>query len=143
MDDIFAMLELTGVSAVAVARGCIGNPWIFRQARELMSGGDAQPPTLMEQRQALLEHIELSLSLHGEHKASRMMRKFGIKYAKLHPEYEPVRDAFVRVKEPGQWREVLAKWYATDGPGVHPPVEEPNPLSTESTRAGREPALAG
>jgi hypothetical protein len=71
------------------------------------------------------------------------MRKFGIKYAKLHPEHEPVRDAFVRVKEPGQWREVLAQWYATDAPGVHPPIEEPNPLSTDSTRADLQAALAG
>ena len=32
------MLQLTGVKAVAVARGCIGNPWIFTQARRLMDG---------------------------------------------------------------------------------------------------------
>jgi tRNA-dihydrouridine synthase len=34
--DVFRMLAYTGVSAVAVARGCIGNPWIFRQARGLL-----------------------------------------------------------------------------------------------------------
>ncbi|MHC4833816.1 MAG: tRNA dihydrouridine synthase, partial [Planctomycetota bacterium] len=40
-EDVFLMLEHTGVAAVSVARGCIGNPWIFRQARELMAG---RPP---------------------------------------------------------------------------------------------------
>src|SRR5690606_17334453 len=35
--DIFRMLAYTGVAAVAVARGCIGNPWIFRQARALLT----------------------------------------------------------------------------------------------------------
>jgi len=52
------------------------------------------------------------------------MRKFGIKYARLHPESRQVRDAFVRVSQPGQWQEVLAQWYAKDGPGVHPKVDE-------------------
>ena len=83
--DIFAMLELTGVKAVSVARGCIGNPWIFRQARELMAGHDPAPPTLAEQRTALLDHFHLSVALHGEASASRMMRKFGIKFSAHHP----------------------------------------------------------
>ncbi len=34
--DIFAMLNETGVQAVSVARGCIGNPWIFEQARGIL-----------------------------------------------------------------------------------------------------------
>ena len=38
------------------------------------------------------------------------------------PEPEPV---------PGGWREVLEKWYASDGPGVYPPVAEPNPRATD------------
>ena len=33
--DVFAMLDVTGVTGVSVARGCIGNPWIFRQCRQL------------------------------------------------------------------------------------------------------------
>ena len=65
VDDIFAMLDLTGVHAVSVARGCIGNPWIFRQARQLMAGETPTDPTLAEQRTALLEHYELSAALWG------------------------------------------------------------------------------
>jgi hypothetical protein len=34
------------------------------------------------------------------------------------------------VKIAGGWRDVLAKWYSADGPGVHPAIEEPNPLAT-------------
>src|SRR5262249_50527382 len=36
--DIFRMIRYTGVAAVAVARGCIGNPWLFRQARDMLAG---------------------------------------------------------------------------------------------------------
>jgi tRNA-dihydrouridine synthase len=109
--DIFAMLELTGVSAVSVARGCIGNPWIFRQARQLMAGEEPLEPTLAEQRAALLEHFELSVSLHGENSASRMMRKFGIKFAIHHPQPDVVRSAFIKCQCIDDWRHVLDTAY--------------------------------
>ena len=37
-DDAVRMLAETGVDAAPIARGCLGNPWIFRQARNLLSG---------------------------------------------------------------------------------------------------------
>jgi hypothetical protein len=51
------------------------------------------------------------------------MRKFAIKYARLHPEYLPVRDAFVGVKVNANWPEVLARFYADDGPGRDPAAD--------------------
>lgn len=42
------MIEETGVDGVTVARGCIGNPWIFEECRALMgmprSDGESQSP---------------------------------------------------------------------------------------------------
>jgi tRNA-dihydrouridine synthase B len=114
VDDIFAMLEITGVHAVAVARGCIGNPWIFRQARQLIAGEEPTPPTLDEQRRALLEHFELSVALHGEKKASKMMRKFGIKFSVHHPNAEAVKLEFIRCKSVAEWRAVIDAHYAAE-----------------------------
>jgi tRNA-dihydrouridine synthase len=111
VNDIFAMLENTGVSAVAVARGCIGNPWIFRQARQLMAGDLPSQPTLEEQRTALLEHFALSVALHGEAKASKMMRKFGIKFSVHHPTPQLVKLEFIQCKTVEQWREVIERHY--------------------------------
>src|SRR5688572_16638112 len=34
--DALALLKQTGASAVAVGRGCLGNPWIFSEARALL-----------------------------------------------------------------------------------------------------------
>jgi len=109
--DIFAMLDVTGVSAVSVARGCIGNPWIFRQAREMMAGLSPALPTLEEQRRALWEHFHLAVALHGERSASQQMRKFGIKFARHHAHAEAVRYEFIRCKSVEDWKGVIDRWY--------------------------------
>ncbi|MEM1211299.1 MAG: tRNA-dihydrouridine synthase family protein [Planctomycetota bacterium] len=124
-EDVFRMLEHTGVHWVSVARGCIGNPWLFAQARALMAGDPVLPPTIAQQRDVLLEHFELSTALHGEHAASRMMRKFGIKFARHHPEHDAIKSAFIAVRSLDDWRAVLERHYAEDGPGVA--VEEALP----------------
>jgi len=115
VEDIFAMLELCRVQGVSVARGCIGNPWIFRQARELMAGRPALPPTLAEQRSALLAHFELASVIHGERSAGQRMRKFGIRFARHHPREAEVKAAFIRCETPEQWRDVINLWFGCDG----------------------------
>jgi nifR3 family TIM-barrel protein len=125
------MLRYTGVDGVTVARGAIGNPWVFQQTRALAAGLPLPaPPTLFEQRDVIAEHYRLAEELYGPERCLPNMRKFGIKYSRLHPQGELVRADFCKVKQPGSWRSVLEKWYSTEGPGLHPVVEEPNPLST-------------
>ena len=111
-EDVVRMMEQTGVDGVTVARGCIGNPWIFREARALLEGKPLpEPPTVAEQGRVIREHFDLSLNVHGPRLAPRIMRKFGIKYAELHPMSEHVRGAFVRCRNRAEWSGVLDKWY--------------------------------
>lgn len=109
--DIFRMIAYTGVHAVSVARGCIGNPWIFRQARQMMAGEPPLPPTIAEQREVLEQHFALSVALNGEALAGRMMRKFGIRFAAHHPRQEEVRRRTIEVKSTQDWRAVLDEFY--------------------------------
>jgi len=126
--DIFRMIEQTGVHWVAVARGCIGNPWIFEQARAHMRGdmvAARQSPTIYQQRDVLREHFDLSVQLHGEQQAGRMMRKFGIMFSRHHPQADTIKQRFIKVKTLADWHVVLDEHYKDDGPGA--PYEDTIP----------------
>ena len=117
VDDIFRMIDYTGVSAVSVARGCIGNPWIFRQARDLLAGREPLAPSVAEQRAVLDEHFALLLRLNRgmrqpEFATAKSMRKFGIRFAAHHPQAEQVRLRMIAVNSLGDWQGVLNDWYS-------------------------------
>jgi nifR3 family TIM-barrel protein len=121
--DCLDMLAQTGVDGVTVARGAIGNPWIFPQAWALLAGEPLPPPpTIFEQREVLSEHYRLADQLYGK-RCGQHMRKFGIKYSYLHPSGADVRDAFVKVRNIDDWEAVLQRFYAADGPGRYLPRE--------------------
>ncbi len=110
----FRMLSETGVDAVAVARGILGNPWFFRQVRELASGKEQTRPPLAEQRDVIMRHFAAACELYGMDKGPKIMRKFGIKYARMHPKPKAMRIAFVDVRSPEQWQAVLDEHYLDD-----------------------------
>jgi tRNA-dihydrouridine synthase B len=120
--DALRMLRQTGVDCVWIARGAIGNPWIFRDVAKLLSDPSAElvPPTIAEQRDALAEHFALAMQIHGEQLAGRRMRKMGIKYSRFHPEHALVKSEFINVRSLRDWTNVLEKWYRDDRPGVWP-----------------------
>jgi nifR3 family TIM-barrel protein len=120
-DACVRMMNETGVDGVTIARGCIGNPWIFNECRAIHAGlAMPEPPSIAEQRSAIARHFAESVAHYGEQLASRVMRKFGIKYAEHHPLSMRVRDAFVIIKNPADFQAVLDSWY---DPGVDwPPV---------------------
>jgi nifR3 family TIM-barrel protein len=119
--DCLNMIAETGVDGVTVARGAIGNPWIFQQTKALAAGLPMpDPPTLHEQRDVLREHYRLAESLYGENRVGPLMRKFGIKYAILHPQHDELRAAFVKVRNLADWDRVLKQFYGNDGSGCHP-----------------------
>jgi nifR3 family TIM-barrel protein len=119
--DCLDMISNTGVDGVTVARGAIGNPWIFAQARALAAGRELPPPpSLHEQRRVIREHYQLAESLYEVRRCGQMMRKFGIKYSALHPQHEEVRADFTKVTCLADWDAVLDRWYGDDLAGCYP-----------------------
>src|SRR5260370_1780331 len=88
------MLRHTGADGVSVARGAIGNPWIFEQARALAAGLPLPHPDIAEQRRVLEMQCDLCLAAGSPHRALTTMRMFGIKFVRMHPVHTDVRNAF-------------------------------------------------
>ncbi len=119
------MLRTTGVDGVSIARGAIGNPWIFAQVRSLLRGEALPPPpSVVEQRDVLCEHFALSQLTYGPERCVTMMCKFGVKYARLHPDHQQVRNQFAIARTTADWRRVLAHHYRVDRPGCFPQVDD-------------------
>lgn len=116
-EDCLRMIQQTRIDGVTVARGAIGNPWIFAQARALAAGKPLPPPpTIFEQRDVLIEHYRLAKTLYGK-MALTLMRKFAIKYSISHQQHIQLREAFVRLKTEDELHAVLDEYYGADGPG--------------------------
>ena len=117
--DCLRMLEETGIDGVTIARGAINNPWVFRDCVALWRGEPLPPPpTLAEQGALMDQQYELCVRQYGPEKASRQMRKFGIKRAGLHPQGFDVRELFVKLSTPEEYRSLREKYYSSDEQGV-------------------------
>jgi tRNA-dihydrouridine synthase B len=138
-EDAVRMKNQTGVDVVWIARGAIGNPWIFRQAADLLAGKTILPPTIAEQRQALDEHFAGAMDVHGEELAGRRMRKMGIKYARFHPDARAVKDAFINIRGLREWTGVLDRFYANDAAGVWPAADAVDEVNNDPAMKSCDP----
>jgi len=119
------MLQQTGVDGVTIARGAIGNPWIFTRALVIWKGQpEPSLPSVFEQREAILEHQALAEEIYGADRWLGPMRKFAFKYAKSHPQEVELRSAFGDVRTQGDWTRVIERFYSEDLPGQEPRVCE-------------------
>jgi tRNA-dihydrouridine synthase B len=60
------LLKKTCADGVGIARGALGNPWIFRQLKTGSSGGFNEKPAFEEVLRTAYEHARLSTDLKGE-----------------------------------------------------------------------------
>ncbi len=109
--DALRMLDETGVDGVLAARGAIGNPWFFGQARDLAAGRPPRKPGLDEQRDVIYRHYRLACEAYDPRRGLKILRHFSLQYAKMHPRRTDLRNALVSVRTEEQWRSVIDSFY--------------------------------
>ena len=81
--DCRRMIATTGCDGVMIARGCLGNPFIFSQTEALLQGRPAEARVGPLERLSLaLSHLRMLADSVGEDKACRDMRKHFVAYTK-------------------------------------------------------------
>jgi tRNA-dihydrouridine synthase B len=111
--DVKQAFKETNADGVMIARGAIGNPWIFLEAKEIMSKGYIQTKIDDEMKiKTCLRHLDLAIGVKGERRAVIEHRKFYSGYLKgmhhaskirnelmQHTELNPVKDVLFRYLE--------------------------------------------
>ena len=75
VDDALAMRKITGCDAVAIGRGAMLDPWIFRKIEQTLNGEPVTEPTPEEQIAFLVRHFTLMTEQH-ENYSCVLFRKF-------------------------------------------------------------------
>lgn len=90
--DAKRMLDETGCDFVLIARGALGNPWLFRDSIHYINTGEILPPvTLSERLELILRHADMSLKEHGDMMALKEMKKHICWYTRGFPDAEEFR----------------------------------------------------
>jgi tRNA-dihydrouridine synthase B len=107
--DAVRLLRQTGADGVAIGRGCLGNPWIFEQARSLWTSGTALPePTSRQRVRATLQLVEEEFRFYGPTLAQRRLSRTSCYFARFLPNNAEFRDAVRKVRNLADFRR-LAK----------------------------------
>lgn len=110
------MLEETGCSGAMIARGAMGNPFVFREARALLEGLPAPAIGVREKAEAARKHLLLSVRFLGERTACVEFRKQFCSYTKGTVAGAALRSEAVRASGLAELLALLDRWAASGDP---------------------------
>ena len=109
--DCLRMITTTGCDGVMIARGCLGNPFIFAQAEALLKGQAAQLRIEADERlSTAIAHLKLLAESVGEDKACRDMRKHFVAYTKGLAGGSMVRQSVVYAERIDEYEEIVESY---------------------------------
>ena len=109
--DALRALEESGADGVVVARGSIGNPWIFRQIRDLMEKGKYEEPGVEEKLSVMIEHLRMNVQELGERKGVVEFRKIVAGYTKGLPKAREFRSEFMKIESLEEALKLVKRFY--------------------------------
>lgn len=74
-EDAKRLFDETGCDGIAIGRGAMGKPFLFRQIREFLQTGRYEAPAIQEVIATLFLHYKKEMALRGEDRALLEMRK--------------------------------------------------------------------
>lgn len=104
------MLAFTGCKAVMIGRGAEGNPWIFKQISQLLSGEKIEVVSLEERFAMLLEHLQLLVEHKGAIIAVKEMRRHALSYVKGLPFATEYRGLLNRAVEVAEFSKIVQEY---------------------------------
>jgi nifR3 family TIM-barrel protein len=108
--DAARMVAETGCAGVMIARGAMGDPFIFRMARAAMEGKAIEPPSRDELVRAARAHLLLSSRFLGERSACIEFRKQFCSYTRGSPGGAELRAAGVKACSVEEFEALFAAW---------------------------------
>lgn len=106
-EDALKLINQTNCDGIMVARGSMGNPWIFKQIENKLKGLEPQEITYSDKIDMCLRHYELAIKYDGERKAIREMRKHASWYLKGMPKSNDIKVIINSLEESAAVIEVL------------------------------------
>ena len=74
-EDAIRRVQETGVDGLMIARGAMGNPWLFAEIRAKLAGEEWTPPTVQERVAMAIRHYDMLLGWKPQAVAVNEMRK--------------------------------------------------------------------
>jgi nifR3 family TIM-barrel protein len=108
-EDAVRMVQSTGCDGIAVGRGCLGRPWLFRDLADVFAGRPVQPaPDFGEVADVMLEHARGLVEWFDEPFAMRAFRKHAGWYTKGFRGSARLRDRLMRIATLADLEGILA-----------------------------------
>lgn len=115
VDDAARLLAESGADGVMIARGALGRPWLPGQVAHFLRTGERRPdPSLREQRDMVLEHLEAAMARQGHRAGLRAMRKHIAWYVAPLAGAQALRRRINAVEDPDAARRLIRDFYAAE-----------------------------
>jgi len=108
-EDALRMMRSTGCDGVAVGRGCLGRPWLFREIRGALSSGEIPPPPdFGGVIDTMLEHARGLVECFGERAGMLNFRKHAGWYTRAFPKSAALRQQLMLIRSLKELEDLLS-----------------------------------